>query len=58
MVEEEPGAGMLNSILGEEMRDKMESPGKWRKYGNVERDTSKTEIVGGEIGRRAKVHKG
>ena len=29
-----------------------------KRYGNVERDTSKTTIVGGEIVRRAKAHKG
>ena len=54
----------LNRILEEKVRDKTESTGNWRKlgrkskYGNVERDTSKATIVGEEIGRRAKAHKG
>ena len=54
---------MLNRILGGEVPDKTESAGNWRKsrrlrkYGNVERYTVKTTIVGGKIGRRAKAHK-
>ena len=34
------------------------SAGQNGKYGNVERDTCKRTIVGGEIGKRAKAHKG
>ena len=49
-LEEGPGAGMLSRILEGEVRDKMESTGNRRKcrkkskYGNVERDTSKTTL--------------
>ena len=46
------GAGMLNRILGREVRD------KHGKYGTVKRVTSKATTFGGEIGRRAKAHKG
>ena len=55
-LEEGPEVGMLNRILGEEVLDKTGNTGNWRKYENVERDTSKPTIVDGEIGRRAKTH--
>ena len=63
-LEEWPGASILNRILRGKVLDKTESTGKWKKckrkmkYGNVERETNKTTIVGREIGRRAKGHKG
>ena len=53
-LEEGHGAGMLNKILGgecgtkREVRRNEESAGG-RKYGNVERDTNKTTIVGGNM---------
>ena len=62
-MEEGPGAGMLNRILGGKVRDETESSGNWRKcgrkrkYGNVERGTSKATMVDEEIERRAKAHK-
>ena len=54
-LEEEPG--MLNKILGGEVRGNEESAGGKGSTG-MWNETQAKQIVGGEIGRRAKAHKG